>query len=61
MDAIRKESEQADRVLAYELYHSVGGGTGSGLGSLILRKISEEYGESLSNTVSVFLSAKLSE
>ena len=59
MDAIRKESEQADRVQAYQMYHSIGGGTGSGLGSLILERIKETYGYSCSSSVTVFPSTQL--
>ena len=41
MDAIRKELEQADSVDAIQVYHSIGGGTGGGLGSLIYQRLCE--------------------
>jgi tubulin beta len=34
--------------------HSIGGGTGSGLGSLILEKLSEEYSDKLNIGFSIF-------
>lgn len=34
--------------------HSLGGGTGSGLGSLLLERLSEEYSDKLSFTFSIF-------
>lgn len=34
--------------------HSIGGGTGSGLGSLLLEKLSEDYSDKLAFTFSVF-------
>ena len=61
MDAIRKESEQADRVQAYQMYHSIGGGTGSGLGSLILQRILEDYGHNYTNAFTVFPSLQHAE
>jgi len=33
--------------------HSIGGGTGSGLGSLILEKVNEEYSDKLSINFSI--------
>ena len=32
-----------DVLKGFELFHAIGGGTGSGLGSLMLEKIKEEY------------------
>ena len=61
MDAIRKESEQADRVQAYQFYHSIGGGTGSGLGSRIMERVKETFGYSCSSSVTVFPSTQLAE
>eukprot|EP01084_Bolivina_argentea_P309000 534442_1 len=43
LDIVRKESEACDCVQAYQLTHSLGGGTGSGLGTLILNRIRDEY------------------
>ena len=40
--------------------HSLEGGTGSGIGTLIISKIREEYSEKIMETLSVFPSRKLS-
>eukprot|EP01083_Nonionella_stella_P062143 161656_1 len=42
-DKIRKLVDQCDNVQGFLINHSVGGGTGSGLGSLILEKIAVHY------------------
>lgn len=38
LDVIRKEAEHADCLQGFQMSHSLGGGTGSGLGSLLLSK-----------------------
>jgi hypothetical protein len=43
MDAVRKESETCECLQGFQLTHSLGGGTGSGLGTLIISNIREEY------------------
>lgn len=43
MDKIRKEVELCDSLEAFELCLGMSGGTGSGLGSLILKKLKDEY------------------
>jgi tubulin beta len=42
-DQIRKEVELCDKFGAFQFTHSLGGGTGSGLGSLLMDKLSEEF------------------
>jgi tubulin beta len=54
MDNIRKEAELAESLNAFQITHSLGGGTGSGLGSLIVEKLSEEYSDKLRFSFSVF-------
>jgi len=39
---------------AFQIMHSIGGGTGSGLGTLILEKLSEEYSDKLCINFSIF-------
>lgn len=39
MDGVRHEAERCDSLQGFQLTHSLGGGTGSGLGSLILSKV----------------------
>lgn len=41
MDVMRRQSEPCDSLQGFQLIHSLGGGTGSGMGSLILSKLRE--------------------
>ncbi|CAL6066863.1 Beta-tubulin [Hexamita inflata] len=47
MDAIRKQIELSDTINIFQMVHSLGGGTGSGLGSLICDKLREEYAKTI--------------
>ncbi len=60
-DCIHKEIEQCDHIQAIQLIHSLGGGTGSGLGSLILSTLHDEYPNILTSTYSVIPSSKVSD
>ncbi|XP_063371968.1 tubulin beta chain-like [Cydia amplana] len=61
MDVVRKESENCDCLQGFQLTHSLGGGTGSGMGTLLLSKIREEYPDRIMSTFSVVPSPKVSE
>ncbi|KAI8641179.1 tubulin beta-3 chain [Parasitella parasitica] len=61
MDVVRKEAENTDCLQGFQLAHSLGGGTGSGLGSLLLSKIREEYPDRILSTYSVLPSPKVSD
>ncbi|CAH0730890.1 unnamed protein product, partial [Brenthis ino] len=61
LDVIRKESEGCDCLQGFQLTHSLGGGTGSGMGTLLLSKIREEYPDRIMTTFSVVPSPKVSE
>jgi len=61
MDAVRKESEACDYLQGFQLAHSLGGGTGSGMGTLLTIKIRDEYPGRMMNTYSVFPSPKVSD
>lgn len=41
MDAVRRESENCDHLEGFQMLHSVGGGTGSGWGTLVIEKLRE--------------------
>ncbi|KAF9818378.1 hypothetical protein SFRURICE_017800, partial [Spodoptera frugiperda] len=58
MDVIRKEAEGCDCLQGFQLTHSLGGGTGSGMGTLLLSKIREEFPDRIMNTFSVVPSPK---
>jgi tubulin beta len=61
LDVVRKEAENTDCLQGFQLAHSLGGGTGSGLGSLLLSKIREEYPDRMLSTYSVVPSPKVSD
>ena len=61
LDKVRKEAETSDCLQGFQLVHSLGGGTGSGLGCLLISKIRDEYSDRLINTFSVIPSPKVSD
>ncbi|XP_021372131.1 tubulin beta chain-like [Mizuhopecten yessoensis] len=61
IDVIRRESENCDCLQGFQLTHSLGGGTGSGMGTLIISKVREEYPDRIMSTYSVMPSPKVSE
>ncbi|KAF8379498.1 hypothetical protein HHK36_028934 [Tetracentron sinense] len=56
LDVVRKEAENC-----FQICHSLGGGTGSGMGTLLISKIREEYPDRMMMTFSVFPSPKVSD
>jgi tubulin alpha len=44
LNRLRKLADQCDKLQGFLIFHSVGGGTGSGFASLLLEKLTEEYG-----------------
>ena len=44
LDRIRKLSDQCTGLQGFLVFHATGGGTGSGLGSLLLERLSVDYG-----------------
>ncbi|XP_045466141.1 tubulin beta-4A chain-like [Harmonia axyridis] len=60
MDIIRKECEGCDCLQGFQLTHSLGGGTGSGMGTLIMNKVREEYPDRMIYTYSICPSPKVS-
>ena len=61
LDATRKEAEGTDCLQGFQLFHSLGGGTGSGLGSLLLQQLRDEYPETIMSTYSIVPSPKVSD
>ncbi len=61
MDAIRRETEQCDSLQGFQMTHSLGGGTGSGLGTLLLSNVQEEYPDRMLSTYSILPSQKVSD
>jgi len=61
LDVVRKEAEGCDCLQGFQISHSLGGGTGSGMGTLLIAKIREEYPDRIMCTFSVFPSPKVSD
>ena len=61
MDVVRKEAESCDCLQGFQVSHSLGGGTGSGMGTLLISKIREEYPDRMMMTFSVVPSPKVSD
>ncbi|XP_017329164.1 tubulin beta chain isoform X2 [Ictalurus punctatus] len=53
LDVVRREAESCDCLQGFQLTHSLGGGTGSGMGTLLISKIRDEYPDRIMNTFSV--------
>jgi tubulin beta len=60
MRAVRKEAEHCECLEGFQLTHSLGGGTGSGMGSLLMARLREEFPKKILTTYSV-LPAKYKE
>uniref|UniRef100_A0A915CYA4 Tubulin beta chain n=1 Tax=Ditylenchus dipsaci TaxID=166011 RepID=A0A915CYA4_9BILA len=61
LDVVRKEAEHCDCLQGFQMTHSLGGGTGSGLGTLLISKIREEFPDRIMTTFSVVPSPKVSD
>jgi len=61
LDVVRKEAEGCDCIQGFQMTHSLGGGTGSGMGTLLIAKIREEYPDRILGTFSVIPSPKVSD
>lgn len=61
LDVVRREAEDCDSLQGFQITHSLGGGTGSGMGTLLIAKVREEFPDRMMATFSVLPSAKVSE
>ncbi|RYP88849.1 hypothetical protein DL769_000215 [Monosporascus sp. CRB-8-3] len=61
LDVVRREVEGCDCLQGFQLAHSLGGGTGAGMGTLLMSKIREEYPDRIMATYSIIPSPKVSE
>jgi tubulin beta len=61
VDVVRRETESCDCPQGFQITHSLGGGTGSGLGTLLLLKIRDNYPDRITTTFSVYPSPKVSD
>merc|ERR1711881_105919 len=53
LDVVRKEAESCDCLQGFQITHSLGGGTGSGMGTLLISKIRATVVEPYNATLSV--------
>ncbi|KAJ0868834.1 putative purine-nucleoside phosphorylase [Helianthus annuus] len=53
LDVVRKEAENCDAMQGFQVCHSLGGGTGSGMGTLLISKVSDTVVEPYNATLSV--------
>ena len=61
MDAVRREAEEADAIQGFSLVHALGGGAGSGLGTLLLERLCDEYADRMIASFPVFPAAAASD
>ncbi|KAL7612346.1 tubulin alpha-5 chain [Lactuca sativa] len=60
LDRVRKLAENCTGLQGFMVFNAVGGGTGSGLGSLLLERLSVEYGKKPKLGFSIFPSPQVS-
>lgn len=61
LDVVRREAESCDCLQGFQITHSLGGGTGAGMGTLLISKIREEFPDRMMATFSVVPSPKVSD
>ncbi|KAH0238179.1 beta-tubulin, partial [Aureobasidium melanogenum] len=61
LDVVRREAESCDCLQGFQITHSLGGGTGAGMGTLLISKIREEFPDRMMATFSVMPSPKVSD
>ena len=61
MERTRKQAESCDSMEGFILTHSMGGGTGSGLGSRVIKELRAEFSDRMIHTYSVFPSETVSD
>lgn len=61
LETTRKQAENCDCLQGFQMAHSIGGGTGSGMGSLLVNRLHDQYENRIINTFTVIPSEKVSE
>merc|ERR1712129_534364 len=59
LDRIRKLADNCTGLQGFMIYHSFGGGTGSGFGSLLLERLSVDYGKKSKIEFAVYPSTQI--
>eukprot|EP00929_Paragymnodinium_shiwhaense_P012106 TRINITY_DN1187_c0_g1_i1.p1 TRINITY_DN1187_c0_g1~~TRINITY_DN1187_c0_g1_i1.p1 ORF type:complete len:447 (-),score=89.88 TRINITY_DN1187_c0_g1_i1:30-1370(-) len=60
LEVIRKEQEPCEYFQGFQFLHSIGGGTGSGLGTLLMSKLKEEFCSNMFQTSTIVPSPDVS-
>ena len=60
LDRIQRETEKCNGLQGFLLFHSFGGGTGSGFASLLMERLAAEYGKKSKLEFSVYPSPRVS-
>lgn len=60
MDRIRKLTDACTGLQGFVLYHSIGGGTGAGFGSLLLERLAVDYGKKTKLEINIYPSPQIS-
>jgi len=61
MECVRREAEKSNCLQGFQITHSLGGGTGAGMGTLLVSKIVEEFPDRMMCTFSVVPSPQTSD
>ncbi|RSL49533.1 Tubulin beta chain [Fusarium duplospermum] len=61
LDVVRRETEACDSLQGFQITHSLGGGTGAGMGTLLISKVREEFPDRMMATFSILPSPRVSE
>ncbi|KAK2492253.1 hypothetical protein MC885_013530 [Smutsia gigantea] len=61
LDVVRRESERCDCLQGFQVVHSLGGGTGSGLGTLLMHRVRDDFPDRLVHSFSVAPSPRVSD
>eukprot|EP01025_Chloroclados_australasicus_P040831 TRINITY_DN4291_c0_g2_i1.p1 TRINITY_DN4291_c0_g2~~TRINITY_DN4291_c0_g2_i1.p1 ORF type:complete len:797 (-),score=79.39 TRINITY_DN4291_c0_g2_i1:752-3142(-) len=59
--AVRREVEECEFLQGFQICHSLGGGTGSGMGTLLLQRLREEYPDRIMMSYPILPSPKVSD
>lgn len=57
LDVVRREAEECDCLSGFQITHSLGGGTGGGMGTLLTSKLRDEFPDRMIATFSILPSA----
>lgn len=60
IEQVRKTAETCECLQGFQMMHSIGGGSGAGLGTLLLQNLSAEYPDRLATSFTVCPSPKVS-